>query len=328
MRLLVVTNMYPTNETPSSGTFVQQQVNGLREIGLKVKVVHVQRVSKGMAAYWDLGRSLRSALSEFQADLVHAMYGGVMADITVRKVQDRPTVVSFCGSELLGEQLSSPIRRLAAQCGVLASHRAARKASGIVVKSNSLKEALPSSIDSNKVRVIPNGIDLKRFKPLDQKKCRELLGWHSDRFHVLFTNNNHNPVKRPELAKAAVDAARHCGIPAEMHHLSGVVHRDVPIWLNASDVLLVTSVHEGSPNIVKEALACDLPIISVDVGDVRERIHAVAGCHLARPDASDLADKLCHVHVGSRRIAGRDQVAELSLESISRRLKQFYQDLL
>jgi glycosyltransferase involved in cell wall biosynthesis len=107
-----------------------------------------------------------------------------------------------------------------------------------------------------------------------------------------------------------------------------VAHDEVPIWLNASDVILLTSLHEGSPNIIKEALACNLPVVSLDVGDVRERIQDVEGCYLALPEPSDLADKLSLVHEGPCRVTGRTMVQELSLERIALSLKEFYKELL
>src|SRR5215813_6801688 len=112
-----------------------------------------------------------------------------------------------------------------------------------------------------------------------------------------------------------------------MHYLRGVPHGEVPIWLNASDVLLLTSLHEGSPTVIKEALACNLPIVSVNVGDVRERIWGVDGCYIAAPDPSDLAAKLNLVYSGRRRVAGRVKMQELSLERIALKLKNLYQDL-
>jgi len=106
-----------------------------------------------------------------------------------------------------------------------------------------------------------------------------------------------------------------------------VLHQDVPIWLNASDVVLLTSLHEGSPNVIKEALGCDVPIVSVDVGDVRERIQGVEGCYIALPTPADLAGKLAVVSAGERRVNGRASVQHLSLENIALCLKQFYADV-
>jgi glycosyltransferase involved in cell wall biosynthesis len=256
------------------------------------------------------------------------MYGGVMADEATRAVIDRPTVVSFCGDDLLGELLSGFLRRLISGYGVMASHRAARRACGIVVKSKNLQDALPDDVDRSKVRIIPNGVDLERFKPLNRDKCRQRLGWSGDRFHVLFPANDGDPRKRPNLAEAAVEAANHSGVEAEMHQLRGVPHAEVPVWLNASDVVLLTSLHEGSPNIVKEALACNIPVVSVDVGDVRERTQGVEGCYLAVPEPSELAAKLQMVYAGSRRVVSRIKMQELSLERVALQLKEFYREVL
>jgi glycosyltransferase involved in cell wall biosynthesis len=100
------------------------------------------------------------------------------------------------------------------------------------------------------------------------------------------------------------------------------------VWLNASNVLLLTSLTEGSPNIVKEALACDLPVVSVDVGDVSERIRETEGCYLALSEPGDLAAKLHMVHSGPGRVIGRVKMQELSLEQVALRLRDFYSELL
>ena len=328
MRILVVTNCLPTPETPALGTFVEQQISGLREIGLNVSLMFIDRAGKGMRAYSNLKKELQTKMSQCHPDLVHCMYGGVMADAVTRTVGQTPTVVSFCGSDLLGELLSGRTRRLISRYGVFASHRAARRATGIVVKSRNLQLALPRDVDSSKVRIIPNGVNLERFQPLDRAWCRTRLGLDSNTFHILFPANSGDQVKRPELARAAVEAFRNGSVAVNMHELRGVPHQQVPLWLNACDVLLLTSLHEGSPNIVKEALACNLPVVSVDVGDVRERIQGVDGCYLAAPDVRELAVKLQLVQAGPRRVRGRASVESLSLKDVALRLKEFYLELL
>lgn len=311
------------------GTFVEQQVVGLRRSGLDVDVMLVDRYERGMRSYFTMGAELRRRIEQFRPDVVHAMYGGVLAERVTRIVKDRPTMVSFCGSDLLGEYLSGLLRRISSEYGVLASHIAARRAVGIVVKSRNLQEALPATISRSKVRIIPNGIDLERFRPLDQVDCRYKLGWDPNRFHVLFpTNAGGDPRKRLYLAQAAVDKANRSGLNAELHQLRGVPHEEVPIWLNASNVVLLTSLHEGSPNIIKEALACDLPVVSVDVGDVRERIDGIEGCHIALPDPDDLGDKLSLVAANKGRVAGRAKMQSLSLEQTALHLGSFYREAL
>lgn len=328
MRILAVTNMFPTLETPCAGTFVEQQIAGLRETGMDVELMLVDRAGNGMRAYSDLKRRLHTRINQGHPDLVHVMYGGVMAYAVIRAVHQTPTVVSFCGSDLLGELLSGPTRRLISRYGVFASHRAARRASGIVVKSKNLRRALPGDVNPSKVKIIPNGINLERFRVLDRASCQNRLGWNSREFHVLFPANSGDPCKRPDLARAAVKVLSREHIPVNFHELHGVPHDQVPIWLNASNALLLTSLYEGSPNVVKEGLACDLPVVSVDVGDVRERIGHIEGCHLGAPDAIDLAAKLQMVYVGAGRVAGRRSVEGLSLRSVALLLEEFYVELL
>ncbi|MDR4464486.1 MAG: glycosyltransferase [Nitrospira sp.] len=327
MRVLAVTNLYPTSRSPAMGTFVEQQVLGLRRSGLDVEVMLVNRSEGGMGSYFTMGAELRSRIERFQPDVVHAMYGGVLAERMTRIVKDRPTVVSFCGSDLLGELLSGPMRRVISEYGILASYIAARRAVGIVVKSRNLEEALPATVDRSKVRIIPNGVDLERFRPLDQVDCRNRLGWDSDKFHVLFPTNAGDPRKRLYLAQAAVDNANRSGLNAEMHQLQGVRHEAVPIWLNASNVVLLTSLHEGSPNVIKEALACDIPVVSVDVGDVSERVEGIEGCYIARPDAGDLGVKLGLVRTRGGRIRGRERMQALSLEQTALHLGSLYHEV-
>jgi glycosyltransferase involved in cell wall biosynthesis len=328
LRILAVTNIYPTPPAPTLGTFVEQQIKGLRQVGLDVDVMFLNRAQKGAGVYLGLGPQIRARTANFRPDLVHVMYGGVMADRVTRAIADRPTIVSFCGSDLLGELLSGILRKLIAGYGVLASYRAARRACGIVVKSKNLRDALPKGVNHSKVRIIPNGVDLMRFKPLNRDECRKQLRWNDNRFHVLFPTNSGDPRKRLDLAEAAVEATNHSGVEAEIHQLRGVPHEEVPIWLNACDVVLLTSLHEGSPNVVKEALACNVPVVSVDVGDVRERIEGIEGCYLAAPEPSDLAAKLQMVHAGSRRVLSRIKMRELSLERVALQLKEFYNEVL
>jgi glycosyltransferase involved in cell wall biosynthesis len=328
LRILAVTNMYPSADAPALGVYIEQQIKGLGQIGLNVDVMVVDRLARGMSCYLGLGRKVQARIVSCQPDLVHVMYGGVMADVVTRAVGDVPTVVSFCGSDLLGELLSGPIRKFVSRYGVMASHKAAGRATGIIVKSENLRDALPNHVDPSKVRIIPNGIDLERFRPLSQETCRARLGWDADRFHVLFPTNGGDPVKRPDLARSAIDRVIRSGIPAELHYLCGVAHDEVPVWLNASHSLLLTSLHEGSPNIVKEALACDVPIVSVDVGDVRERIQGIDGCYIALAEASDLATKLSLVYASPRRVSGRVKMHALSLERVAQRLKELYEEIL
>ncbi len=325
MRILAVTNMYPSDESPGRGVFVYEQIQSLIAVGLNVRVLFVDRWREGPSAYYRMGARLSAALREFAPDLVHVMYGGVMAERIAKHRPPCPFLVTFHGSDLLGENLSGWTRQLVSRYGIWCSKRAARAAAGIVVVARHLLRVLPRRTLRDKVRVLPCGIDLDRFRPMDPLECRHRLGWRGEAFHVLFASSNGDPVKRPWLARATVEASVRRGVPAELHQMTGVPNAEVPLWLNASDALLLTSAHEGSPTVVKEALACGLPVVSVEVGDVAERIDTIEGCHLARPDPTDLADKLILVRQRGQRLACRAHIQELGVRDVAQRLKNFYE---
>ena len=319
--------MYPSEAFPGRGVFVQEQIKGLCAIGLDVRVLFVDRRQEGPLAYYRMRDQFRRAVAAFDPDAIHVMYGGVMADQIARRQHVRPVVVTFHGSDLLGENLSGWMRKLISRYGVYCSRRAARAADGVVVVARHLIGALNGAVLPDKIRVIPCGIDLERFKPMDSRICKQTLGWRTDSFHVLFASSNGDPVKRPALAQAAIARMNQSNRPPALHCLTGISNAEVPVWLNASDALLLTSMHEGSPTVVKEALACGLPVVSVDVGDVAERIEGIEGCHLAQPDPADLAEKLCLVRQRVQRLTCETQINELSILSAARKLKRCYEEI-
>jgi teichuronic acid biosynthesis glycosyltransferase TuaC len=328
LRVLSITNIYPNSARPWLGTFVEQQVKGLELAGVQMRVLYFDRKEAGPFIYYRMGPRLDEALRSFNPDLIHVMYGGVMAEKITKLCGKRPVVVTFHGSDLLGENLSGPLRKAVSHYGVRCSRAAARRAHGIVVVARHLELELPREVDRRKVRVIPCGVDLSRFRPMAQDECRQRLGWSPGKFHVLFPSNTGDPVKRPWLAQAAVQELDKFGVQAELHMLSGVPYSEVPFWLNASDVLILTSLHEGSPTVVKEALACKIPVVSVDVGDVQERLEGVEGCYLSAPEARELAAKLCAVWKCGRKLENLPCLQALSIQSIAERLKKFYFDSL
>jgi teichuronic acid biosynthesis glycosyltransferase TuaC len=326
--VLAITNLYPSPERPGWGVFIEQQVKGLQGIGLDVHVFYVDRLTHGAGSYLRMLGPLRNRIDELRPSILHVMYGGVMADRIARCSWLDPLVITFHGSDLLGENLSGWARRWISRYGVHCSRRAARRADGVVVVSQCLKEALATRVSSTRLRVIPCGIDLARFKRLDRGACRQELGWDPDRFHVLFPADPGKTVKRAWLAAKAVDRLEEHGVRVELHYLRDVPNDQVPVWMNASDALLLTSAHEGSPTAVKEALACELPVVSVEVGDVAERITGLGGCHLALPTPEDLAAKLDRVRRTGERPLPRGQLQSLSLEAVARQLAAFYEELI
>jgi glycosyltransferase involved in cell wall biosynthesis len=327
MKVLAVTNMFPTPDDPHSGRFIQQQIVALRRIGLEVEVLILNRRRQGMRSYAQLPSMVSNAVKRFEPDLVHVMYGGIMSRIVSQVVKQCPVVVTFHGSDLLGQPFERPFRRLFAACGVFASRQAAARCDGIVAVAEHLVQRLPYAIPRSKIRVIPCGINMDLFKPMDRSECHQRLGWSPRAFHVLFQNTG-DPVKRPELAEAAVEHLRGLEVRAELHHLRSVAYEEVPVWLNASDALLVTSHHEGSPTIVKEALACNLAVVSVRVGDIPQRVEKIPGCYLSVADPMVLAENLKMVWMNAKRVEARETIYSVSAENCSRALSEFYTDVL
>ncbi len=329
MRVLYVTNMYPTDRHPASGVFVADQIDSLRRAGVTTDLLLAPRLAGGPLVYRELAARLRERTNRQSCDLIHVMYGGVMAEIVTRHMRDFPVVVSFCGSDLLGPARDLKwIRALSVRYGVHASRRAARRAKAIIVKSGGLATSLNYRLDRDRAHVIPNGVDLDRFKPMSQDACREHLGWEWGTHNVLFAGSASNRWKRPGLAEAATAELRGRGVRVRLRMMSGLPHDQVPTWLNASDLMLLTSIHEGSPNILKEALACGVPCVSVDVGDAATRLAPPRAGRLAKPTPLDLAEKIGEVLGWPRHSEAIEGIQELSMERIAARIVSVYEQVL
>ncbi|MFC4549521.1 MULTISPECIES: glycosyltransferase [Halorussus] len=238
-------------------------------------------------------------------DLVHANYGLTAPfALAQRRV---PVVLSLWGSDLMGEY-----GRLSEAC--------ARRVEEVVVMS----EEMAGRLDRD-AHVVPHGVDATQFRPEPAGRARRRLGWDADARHVLFPYSPGRPVKDFPKAGRVVEAARdRLDAPVELHPLGGVDHEEMPTYYNASDALLVTSRREGSPNSVKEAMSCGVPVVSTDVGDVRERLAGVRPATVASTD-EELAAGLADVLVDPRRSNGREAIADVRVEATAERLKAVYE---
>ncbi|ADD06569.1 putative glycosyltransferase, type 1 [Natrialba magadii ATCC 43099] len=238
-------------------------------------------------------------------DLIHAHYGltGPMAVAQWRK----PVVLSLWGSDVYG-----PVEPVSRACAPLCDE--------LVVMSEEMRTYL-----GRDCAVIPDGIDLEKFQPAPQAEAQEAVGWDSDAHHVLFPYTPEREVKNYPRARRVVNAVN--GLfddPVHLHTVYDVPHDTVPDYMNAADALLLTSHSEGSPNSVKEALACNLPIVAVDVGDVRERLDGVSNSLVADSDEA-LIGGLREVLESGERSDGRNAAREISVEQTADRLLEVYE---
>jgi glycosyltransferase involved in cell wall biosynthesis len=193
-------------------------------------------------------------------------------------------------------------------------------ASAVIVKTAEMKRHLRL----NSAQVIPNGVDVDLFKPTGQAEARRELGLETQKKFVLFPYDPNISRKRFDLVESAVARARQAIPELEILQVFGVPQSRMPLYMNAADVLVLASQFEGSPNAVKEAMATNLPVIAVEVGDTAELIGQTEGCHLVRRDAGEIAAKIVEVCRKAMRTRGRDSIARLSIGNVARQIVQVY----
>jgi len=180
----------------------------------------------------------------------------------------------------------------------------------------------------DKVEVIPNGVDLEIFKPLDKNECRKKLGWKQDRKIVLFASNPQRSEKNFSLAQKTIAALYIEDI--ELKVIYNVPHTEMPLYFNGSDLLLSTSLWEGSPNVIKEAMACNCPIVSTNVGDVKWLLDGVESCFITTNDPNDVADKIKKALNFKSKTNGREKLICLGLDSehIAKKIIKVYEEVI
>jgi glycosyltransferase involved in cell wall biosynthesis len=317
MRVLMLTSVWPTPDHPEHAPFVVRQAEFLRKQGVTVDVFHVDG-RKNPAAYFRAWLKVQRSVASGSYNLVHAQWA--QAALPALPVH-LPLVVTFRGSDVEGIVRSD--HRYAASGWVLrnVARGVARLATEAILVASRLARLLPS----RDYHVIPSGLDLDLFSPRPQLEARALLSLLPGRRYVLFAGAPNNPVKRFSLARSVVESL-HPRFRAELLVAETVEPSRMPLLMNACDALLLTSVHEGSPNVVKEALACNLPVVSTDVGDVRERISHVEGCAFCESDdAHALAAALAAVLDRGKRVEGRTAVRDLDESLLTRKVIAVYE---
>ncbi|MFB0563667.1 MAG: glycosyltransferase [Candidatus Lokiarchaeia archaeon] len=317
MRVLVISNMYP-GKSSYLGTFIKQQVEDMENEGLHT--IKVVKHKKGYLAYLPFILKNIAYLLFHSYDMVHAYYGFHSA-LFAAIIKRRPLIITFVGSDALKEPSRNKVYRIL-QKFVIA------RASHIIAVTNKIKDILVSDLeaDVNKISVITFGIDFDLFKPELQSKVREKLGFPSNKKLILFPSNPQRIEKRFDIFNRAVEL-----LQKDNRNILPVIlsnnkrpYSEVPLVMNACDVLVLTSDSEGSPTVIKEALACNLPVVSVDVGDAREVIKDATNCYICKQEPMDIAEMIRLVFNNDVRTTGRDNIKHLSSTTIARKIMELY----
>lgn len=320
LHVLMITSAWPTPGRARTTYFIRRQAEFLQAAGVDVDVFHF-KAAKSPWNYFLAWLRVRRRLAQKRYDVAHAQFGqsGLLA--LPKRV---PLVVTFRGDDLQGMLDSNGRLTLPGRLLKLVSQMVGRCADAAIVVSEHMRALLHQSVETH---VIPSGLDLALFRPIPRDEARRHLRLPLDKRFVLFVGNPELPRKRYDLAREAV-AILNRSLPAELLLAWGTPHADVPYFMGAADAFVFTSRQEGSPNVVKEALACNLPVVSVRVGDVALRLEGVEGCELCDDDRPEtIAAALERVLRRSGRVAGRDAVRDLDEAHLTQQVISVYRSV-
>lgn len=300
--------------------FIKEQGESLRKLGIDIDYFPVK--GKGLAGYFQTGLSLRNYLKKNQFDLIHAHFtlSGWSALMGAGKT---PVVLSLMGRDAYGDYVGVNKILLKSRYLTLSTWLIQPFVKGIISKSPNIEKYVYLK---EKSFLVPNGINSERFNSRIKVSKAE-LGLNPEKKQILFLGSKTNVRKNFALVQ---DTIARLDLPdVELVSPYPVTHEEIPKYLNAVDVLVVSSLMEGSPNVVKEAMACNCPIVSTDMGDVKWVFGQTEGCFLAMFDADDFASKLKLALVFSKlkgRTQGESRIRELGLDSetIAKKVVEIY----
>lgn len=324
LRVLMVTGIYPTAERPHKGTFVKSLVDSLTAVGVEVEVIHPKP---------SLPTLLRYAIAAIQVfcktltkhfDVVNGHYG--LWCVTARLQWTTPVVATYLGDDVLGTVVARGEYSSKGNFVVSISHKLCYFVDAVTVKSEQMKQRLGGP--QEKIFVLPDGVNFSQFFPIPRSEARVTLGWDPHRYYILFANNPEIPVKNFAMAQAAVDILRAKGINVELVVATGLSHDTVMQYTNASNALILPSWAEGSPNVVREAMACNVPIAATNVGDVAAVINHTEGCSICAHDPKELAVGLQRALEHTEPTTGRQDTQHLASTAIAQQVIELYQQIL
>lgn len=286
-------------------TFVNEQCLALKDYGVQIFKFKVK--GHGIKGYLKEFLRLKKEIRELKPDIIHAHYGlsGLLANFQ-RKI---PVVTTYHGSDINSKGWVLYLSKFAMYLSAF----------NIFVNEKMIEIA-----DYNKKNktVIPCGIDSKTIKSIPRAEARIKLGIAPQTQFGLFSSSFDNAIKNYPLARDAVKEIK----DLELKELKGFSREDVNLMMNACNFLILTSLSEGSPQVIKEAMTCGTPIVSVDVGDVKYVLGDTEGCYIAERNPSDIAKKIVFALSFKGKTNGQQRIIDLGLcnHDIAHRIYDIY----
>lgn len=297
------------NKNNGPSDVVLNQYKSLIDIGLDVDLYTIE--GQGILGYLKNIIPLRRKIKTNSYNVVHAHYSlsGIVASLASAK----PLIVSLMGSDA---HITGWIKKVTL-------YFQKRNWDATILKSSDMQNKL----NLNSYQILPNGVNTDRFCPMSKNEARNILNiGHSDKI-LVFIANPKREEKNFKLAEDTLTCIKTQNVKLITVH--NVPNEKIPLYLNAADALVLTSVYEGSVNVVKEAMSCNTPIVSTDVGDVQKNISGLLNCFISSNRPEDFASKIDQVLMSDQRSNGRDRVFKLKLDSVSiaNKLKETYKNI-
>jgi teichuronic acid biosynthesis glycosyltransferase TuaC len=320
MKILFVAAYLESDNTDNyTMPFIDRQMESLQRKGMKI-IPFSLNIHKNKSNYIQAVPLIKRIVEKEKISIVHAHYLYSVIPCIIKK--KTPVVLSLMGTDVLGKvgkksKLTNWANKLFIRFFLPACD-------AVIVKSKEMEEL----VHHQNIHVIPNGVDFHQFKPMDMLKAKQILNLPDYQQIILFAGNPANPRKNYDLALRVYKKISCKFQNITIIPLKNIPHRKVPYYLNASSCLLLTSFNEGSPNVLKEALACNIPVVSVNVGDVAERLYNLDLCAVCNYDATELAVSVCRILETEKRPDLRNKVTYLDDRFIAEKIENLYLSLI
>lgn len=306
MRILIcVSGNAPNYTFGHNQVFVYEQIESVKKLDSDVEYKVFSVVGKGVKGYLSSLKALKKAIKDYKPDLIHAHCGQIGALAVLQR--SVPIITTFHGSDVNNAKMRpvSSFASLLSSCSIFVSKK--------------LMESL--HIKGKRSEVIPCGVDSSIFFPMAKDDCKQRLGLDLKKDYILFASDFGNSVKNPELAKAV---AAHFPNLALME-IKGRTREEVAWLINGAELVLMTSHSEGSPQIIKEAIACGQHVVTVDVGDVKEQLDGIEGCAVCDSDEQQLVDAVGAILYTSR--PDKRHINRFESNTIANKILEVYKTL-